>query len=277
MDIKRKESVRGKRVLLATMVALGSIASGAQAAGNNTIDLHAILQIGAPVNCGVDVTPPSGESMTARWDKGTPGKLTVTSKIPPSVVVTSTGGASCTLNNLTLTTYANGNNLATDNSFALLRAFNSAGGTQSFWRFIPYLAQAKFYTSVTQDTGAAPFSEISFNSPGSAPSELTEITFQESAKHLAGEPIDAFPDGRTYQFLTDEYAESGGAVLVYGTDNTGHFVSSNPSAAYQSAVLSFGALLATDPDDADGNADPEQAPQEGTPLDISWTVTVSAA
>lgn len=276
MNTKRKEWAR-RRACLAALVTLGCATTVVQAAGNNSVDLHAYVQVAAPLGCGVEVTPPSGGSMTARWDTGSPkGTLSITSTTPPSVVVTSTGSRLCSLNNLTLTTDPHGATPVTDNAYALLHHFTNVAGTAAYWRFVPYLAQAKFYTSADQLSGEAAPGVISFNDPDPT-NHPAGVTFANAPKYFAGDDMPELPDARDYKFMTDEYVADGGALLVYDQFRTGRFYSTDASATYQSAVLSFGALLATDPEGAAGTPDPTQAPTDGTQLDISWTVTVSAA
>jgi len=84
---------------------------------------------------------------------------------------------------------------------------------------------------------------------------------------------------RDYKILTNQYAADGGAaVMVYDEQYTSKFFYKDESARYQSAVLSFGALLATDPDGAGGNADPDpdQTPLESS-LIFNWQVNVSVS
>lgn len=276
MKRKQTELRQVKRIGLAAMLALGG-AAGVQAAGSNTVDLHASLQIGAPQNCSVNVTSPSGGAMTAKWDKGEDAgnsSLTVTSTTPPSVTVTSTGGTSCSLNNLKVSTYMQGNDSAgAEESYAMIRTFTREAGGDGSWRFIPYIAQAKFFKSTDAMTGQAPYDKVTYDAPGSDVSDLDQVQFQDEATYHAGELIASFPDTREYKFLTEHYVAAGAAIQVYKGEHTGSFNIPSPE-LYQSAVLSFGALLATDPDDDSGQADRTKGPDNNL-LDIGWTVTLT--
>jgi len=279
MDSRKNEWVHGRRVCLAACVMLGCAATAVQAGGTNQIQLSATVQIGEQDNCDVEVGPPSGAPMAAKWVKDGEGKssLTVISTEPPSVRVKSTGGANCSLNNLALTVYPGANLPSTTEKYALLREFETTAHQMAYWRFIPYLAQARFYTGEDYQTGEAAFSDISVNGPDTTRDDLDTMTFQESPSYLAGHTISV--EERDYKILTNQYAADGGAaVMVYDEQYTSKFFYKDESARYQSAVLSFGALLATDPDGAGGNADPDpdQTPLESS-LIFNWQVNVSVS
>lgn len=278
MKRKQTELRQVKRIGLAAMLALGG-AAGVQAAGNNTVDLHAFLQIGAPQNCSVNVTSPTGGPMAAKWEKGEEvggnSLLTVTSTTPPSVTVTSTGGTSCSLNNLKVSTFMQGNDADAIDSYAMIRTFpREADSSNGRWRFIPYIAQAKFFKSSDAMTDQASYDKITYDAPGVEHGDLDQVKFQDEATYHAGDSMASFPDSREYKFLTEHYVAAGAAIQVYKGEHTGSFNIDSPE-LYQSAVLSFGALLATDPDDDSGQADRTKGPNDNTLLDIGWTVTLT--
>lgn len=255
------------------MAALITLAPPALAASGATT-LQATVTVTNPTpNCTLTVGQPSA-SMTANWTYtgggANPSHLAVTGTEPPAVQISVDGDASCNINSLRLTTLVANAQTSANQPFAQIVSYTPHGGTgQGFWRFIPYLAQAKFYqTSDWQNQGN--YTDIEYDDP--SPNEA--VQFSDTINYHAGETMTDLVDAN-YKFLTNTYVEgAAGALLLYDNFHEGTLKSVGNEKQYKSATLSFGALLASDPENASGQADPSLSPPDGN-FNINWTVTIT--
>lgn len=257
----------------AVSVLLALFAAPASAA--DSAEMTATVSVLPAMNCAVEVTPPDDSTFNASWRSGSIPQITSGSTTPRNLMVKVKGDAGCSLNALRMTTTMTGGDHppggSGDYSYRVPLT-PSAGG---YWRFMPYLARAQFYTddSATQEgTG-----KITYHSPNSS-----NVVFQDSPKYTGGQTeyleVMGEDPGEVANslFMTDEYAADGGALLVDGTSNIGTFSSDNTAEVYKSATLGLGVLIATGPENATGERDNAVA-AEGDKATMTWTITMSVA
>lgn len=257
--------------LIAVSVLLVLHAVPALAADQTT--LSATVSVLPIASCAVTVTPPTDMTFTMNWSPDTGIQVTSASKAPRNLTVKAAADTGCSLNTLSITTTSNGaRSPGGSGNFSLRVPLTSNTG---YWRFMPYLARAQFYLddNATQEgTG-----KITYQSPSPF-----SLTFQSTPKYAGGDTdylavMGEDPGGAPNSlFMTDEYVESGGALLIDGDNHTGSFSSSNATETYKSAILGIGVLVATGPENAAGGRD-DTAAQPGDTATMTWTITVSAA
>lgn len=178
-------------------------------AATGNADLQATITVtNPPTNCTLNVTSPQAP-MAATWTYAGGGAqasaLTVTGTEPPEVRVSIAGDAACNLNSLHLTTVVANADTAANQDYARVVHYTRNGGAGTgYWRFIPYLAQAKFYTDDAFTTQGA-YADIEYDDP----SPQGPVTFDGTASHHAGEDMTDLSDA-AYKFLTETYVQGGG-------------------------------------------------------------------
>ncbi|WP_371972976.1 hypothetical protein ACB496_15285 [Lelliottia nimipressuralis] len=190
---------------------------------------------------------------------------------PVYVTVTATGGDSCHLStSMKLRTVSTDMGDPTMDDFPSYRKnFGSKGG---FWRVMPYLANAIFYTDEAASVPGA--GKISWDGPTLGDEN---VTFGGEVANHAGEKVNNEGVGSgEFVFMTDQYAESGGALLIDDGQNEGGFSSDKSDEAYKSAKIGFGALIATDPESTDGTRNPDLA-SAADQVTMSWMVYIDQA
>ncbi len=154
-------------------------------------------------------------------------------------------------------------------AFTFRKPFGSQGG---FWRFMPFLANAAFYTASDMVPANQAQGILTWHSP--SPGFLQ--TFTPTATMTAGTIVQGVGNlGGDVMMLTDSHVtnSNGLAFLIDSGVNEGYFTSSNATENYQAAQLSFGALLATDPENVNGVRDPSLA-ANGDSITMGWTIYI---
>lgn len=254
------------------LMALLALAGSARAADNSAAVTASVTVLDTE-SCTITVSPTS-HAMAMTWSRNAEGVVAynVTSSTEPvNVTLRATGGNTCTLNNLTLRTEMGSGIVPGPDwdgqNFTFKKSFGSQGG---FWRFMPYLARAQFYTDEQQaqpGTGT-----ITWNSPSSG----YHMAFGDTATITGKTELDMESMGGTAVFLTDQYVVDGGALLIDKGVNEGTFTSSAAGETYRSAVLGFGAVMATAPENVNGMRAPELA-SGGDQATMTWTVYIDQA
>lgn len=242
--------------------------------GSNSADISASVTVLADDGCAVTIGAPSHPmEMTWTRKKDEPSSVLVTSSHDPVyVTLTATGGDGCHLNSkMAVRTDPGAGMVTTDDDYPSFRkSFGNRGG---YWRIMPLLADTRFFldeNATTQGTG-----KISWDGPKVGGAD--DVTFGDTPKNKGGEPLESPPIGvGEFVFMTDEYVEEGGGVLIENESNVGHFSSNNDSEVYKSARIGFGALIATDPENVDGERSPELA-SAGDKVSMSWVVSFDQA
>lgn len=256
------------------LMALLALAGSVQAADNSAAVTASVTVLDTE-SCTITVSPTS-HAMAMTWSRNAEGVVSynVTSSTEPvNVTLRATGGNTCTLNNLTLRTEMGSGIVPGPDSgkqnFTFKKSVGSQGG---FWRFMPYLARAQFYTDEQQTQPGT--GKITWNGPSEAP--YNHMVFGDTATIKGTEVLDMESMGGDVVFLTDQYVEDGGALLIDKGVNEGTFTSSVAGEKYRSAVLGFGALMATAPENVNGTRAPELA-AGGDQVTMTWTVYIDQA
>lgn len=254
------------------LMALLALAGSVQAADNSAAVTASVTVLDTE-SCTITVSPTS-HAMAMTWSRNAEGVVShdVTSSTEPvNVTLRATGGNTCTLNNLTLRTEMGSGIVPGPDwegqNFTFKKNFGSQGG---FWRFMPYLARAQFYTD--EQLAKPGTGKITWNSPSSG----YHMDFGDTATIKGKEVLDMESMGGEAVFLTDQYVEDGGALLMDKGVNEGTFTSSATNETYRSAVLGFGALMATAPENVNGTRAPELA-AGGDQVTMTWTVYIDQA
>lgn len=235
---------------------------------SNKVDISASVKVLADDGCAVTIGAPS-HTMEMTWTRkeGVSSVLVTSGNDPVYVTLTATGGDGCQLSSkMAVRTVPGAGMETTDDDYPSFRkSFGKRGG---FWRIMPLLANAVFYTdNNTQTAGAG---KISWDGP--SVNQDDKVTFGSNPKNQSGAQLESPPVGEgDFVFLTDEYAEAGGGVLMDDGNNEGHFSSDKPEEVYKSAKIGFGALIATDPENINGKRSPDLA-SAGDPVSLSWMV-----
>ncbi|HFT7665024.1 TPA: hypothetical protein ACGR4L_001050 [Serratia marcescens] len=261
------------------LVALAALCCSAPVWADNSATFNATVSITSTNACTVSVTPATGNAMTAAWNypgqPATAGALSLTSgNAPAAITVRALGPTGCNLNNFKLRTVMGdgvqpGPTAGGGDAFTFRKSFGSQGG---FWRFMPYLANATFYTASDMTPANQAQGTLTWHSP--SPGFL--LTFGPTATITAGTAMPAVGAmGGDTLMLTDSYVTGGDglAFLIDSGVNEGYFTSSNATESYQAAQLSFGALLGTDPENVNGVRDPSLA-TNGDSVTMGWTVYI---
>ncbi|WP_272668211.1 hypothetical protein [Providencia sp. PROV117] len=224
-------------------------------------------------NC-IPIVGAASNPMEMRWtkDQNGTGLATLASNGEPSnVVITITGGSSCSLNTLKLTTSMGGGAQQGPDyhgqNFTWAQPIPNSQNGQ--WRFTPYLARAQFFTSNDAVTGLGT-APIRWHSP----SEGHDLTFSTSPQQHGGERINIESMGGESMFLTDQYITDGGALLMDKNSTTGILSTEATGEIYKSAILGFGALMATGPENINFVRDDTVISSSGQ-VNMHWTVSVS--
>ncbi len=263
-----------------SLALLAAITGAPAAMASNSVALGATVTMTSTNKCTVTVSPSTATLMGAAWRygenppvQGAPSTdMTLTTgNEPPTVTVAASGPDACTVNNMIVrTSLGNGVTpapMTAGQQIAFRKNFGSQGG---FWRFMPYLANATFYTARTPSEATEATGTITWHSP----SQGYTPTFEKTPQKHAGDRVDLQESmGGEAMFLTDEYVSDGGALLIDGGNNQGTFSTSAPDELYKSARLSFGALLSTDPENVNGVRDPMLA-VDGDTASMTWTVYI---
>lgn len=257
---------------LCLMLAGPSVALAAD--DSNQAEISASVSVVATEICKIIVLP-SGRNMAMTWTRDTEGVSSATLVSPTDpiyVTVKSLGGENCNVNNLTLRTKIGDGleQMVSDSGITYYRSkVNNQG---AFWRILPYLADAKFYLDDSVNSEGS--GKISWDGPTSGDGDT--VSFLHEPKNKASDTIESSAGAGKFMFMTDEYVEDGGALLVDGANSEGHFSSDKQDEQYKSARLGFGALIATDPENADGVPNPQIA-SGGDLVTFSWVVYIDQA
>ena len=256
------------------LMALLALAGSVQAADNSAAVTASVTVLDTE-SCTITVSSAS-HTMAMTWSRNADGVPThdVTSSTDPvNVTLHATGGKTCTLNNLTLRTEMGSGIVPGPDwegqNFTFKKSFGSQGG---FWRFMPYLARAQFYTD--EQLAKPGTGKITWNGPSKAPHN--QMNFGDTATIKGKQLMDLESMGGEVRFLTDQYVEDGGALLIDKGVNEGTFTSSAADETYRSAVLGFGALMATAPENVNGTREPALA-AGGDQVTMTWTVYIDQA
>ncbi|MGQ5837766.1 hypothetical protein ACUNIZ_25640 [Serratia sp. IR-2025] len=258
---------------------LAALCCSVSAWADNSATFNATVSVTSTNACTVSVTPASGGAMTATWNypgqPATAGTLTLTSgNAPPTIIVRAIGPTGCNLNNVKLRTVMGagvepGPAVNDGDRFTFRKSFGSQGG---FWRFMPYLANATFYTALDMTPASQAQGTLTWHSP----SPGFQLTFSSTTTMAGGSTMSNIAAlGGDVMALTDSYI-SGGDGLAFLIDrgvNEGYFTSSNATESYQAAQLAFGALLGTAPENVNGVRDPSLA-SNGDTVTMGWTVYI---
>lgn len=271
---KYKAPSSGVFLLRASSLCL-MLAGPSVALAGNSADITASVSVVSTDVCGFQVLPPD-HNMQMTWTRDSEGKgnAVLTSNTAPAyVTVRAEGGASCNLNKIQLKTEVGSGmaKLTTPDDITVFRV--NTGSQGAFWRILPLLADAKFYTDEAGGTQGA--GVISWDGP--KPGDADKVIFSNTTQKTANSSIEApgVGDGE-YIFMTDEYVVAGGALLVDSAGNPGSFSSDATEEVYKSAKLGFGALIATDPENVDGVPSP-QLGSGGDQFTFTWTVYIDQA
>ncbi|MCS4267304.1 hypothetical protein [Serratia sp. BIGb0163] len=273
----KKYNTSSLRVSLLSVSSLCIMLAGSNVAlaGNNSADITASVSVVSTDICGFQVSP-ADKSMQMTWTRETNGQGKVELKSsgePVYITVRAEGGGNCNLNSIKLKTVVGPDMIPTitDDGITVFRVRTGAMG--AFWRMLPLLADAKFYTddaTHTQGQGT-----ITWDGPKSGESDA--VTFGTAPKNHASDIGDGSAVGLGgYMFMTDEYVEDGGALLVDQAGNEGTFSSGASAETYKSAKLGFGALIATNPESVDGGPNPLLA-SGGDQFTFTWTIYIDQA
>ncbi|MEB7884011.1 hypothetical protein [Serratia fonticola] len=272
---KYKAPSSGTTLLRASSLCLMLAGPSVALAGSNSAEITASVSVVSTDICSVQVSLPDN-IMQMTWTRDAHGvghaELTSTT-LPAYVTVRAQGGTSCNLNNMKLRTLAGPGMipLTTEGDITVFRA--NAGSQGAFWRILPLLADARFYT----DEAMAMLGSGKISWDGPKAGDVDEVTFSPQIVKPGKEVIPTASVGQgDFMFMTDEYVEAGGALLVDSAGNTGSFSSDAPSEQYKSAKLGFGALIATEPENVDGVPSP-QLGSGGDTFTFSWTVYIDQA
>ncbi|NIH07132.1 hypothetical protein [Providencia rettgeri] len=239
----------------------------------SSTDIKASVSLISDDNC-IPVVGTATNPMAMRWTRnqnGTGQAALTSSGEPSNVVITITGGSSCSLNTLRLTTSMGGGAVQGPDyqgqNYTWLQPI--PGSSNGQWRFLPYLARAQFFTGNDAITGLGT-AKVHWHSPSNG----YDLTFEATAKHNGGELIDIDPMGGESMFLTDEYVTDGGALLMDKNVTTGVLSTDATSEIYKSAILGFGAMMATGPENTNFVRDDTVVSTSGQ-VNMNWTVSVS--
>lgn len=273
--MKNNDRQRRRLVFLCTgsLIAGLALAGGVQAADNNHADVTASVTVVDTESCTITVSPTS-HAMAMTWSRSAEGVVAynvASSTDPVNVSLSATGGSHCTLNNLTLRTVMGSGIVSGPDWNGQNFTFKKSIGTQGgFWRFMPYLARAQFYTDEQQAQPGV--GEITWNSPSSG----YHMVFGDTATIKGKTELTMVAMGGDAVFLTDQYVRDGGALLIDKGVNEGTFTSSAPGETYRSAVLGFGAMMATAPENVNGTRAPDLV-SGGDQVTMTWTVYIDQA
>lgn len=254
------------------LIALLALAGTVQAADNSAAVTASVTVLNTE-SCTITVTPTS-HAMAMNWSRSSEGVVTydvVSSTEPVNVSLSAAGGSNCSLNNLTLRTEMGSGIVPgpdyNSQNFTFKKSFGSLGG---FWRFMPYLARAQFYTDEQRTQPGT--GTITWNSPSTG----YHMVFGSTATITGKQEMNMTSMGGKAVFMTDQYVVDGGALLIDKGVNEGTFTSSESGETYRSAVLGFGAVMATAPENVNGIRAPELA-SGGDQATMTWTVYVDQA
>lgn len=283
------------RITAAVALATGMMGYiGSALAGDaDPVQYTASVLVHSNNTCGVYTDVPAGSDaiFSATWDSAmntdTPpvreSTLTATSNAEPAkITVTTDPGVKCTLSGMHIETYGQaGIEQAPDSNIAYRKQIEDGTGTAvtgGFWRFIPTMASVKLYTTEASST---PVTTVAYKDAKGVLHNMntTAQVSQGTAVQMGGLTGNSEP-GVT---LTNNYLTSTYAPMMMGAGN-GLAVSyiqpydakgdADNTTAYQKVELGIGAVVAKDPEAADGKQNPDLA-NNGNLAQMPFTVVVS--
>lgn len=263
-----KNKLSATALAIATVMGMGYSAMASAATANFT----AQLTVSSPNVCEPELTPPANSTWASTWtlanEADTSGTIDVTTytNAPSMIRVALAAGAStsCDLNGLVLGATATGADVTgVTGQPGYYQVDTKAGG---FWRYVPTLAQAHFYTddSWTTVDGADVIATLGQNTETQSTTALyvkgTAITGQSAfgAANALG--------------VSDNYFVANGIAPITTTKDV-KVTSANTTDPMKSAEIGISAVIANNPVDASGAVDTALV-TDGATINMPFTIEV---
>lgn len=227
-------------------------------------------------SCDLDVTLPTGSrDFVANWTRTAASGSTMavdaaTLATPPEILVAVTGGASCKLDNLKLSTAIDDVSPVPGGTRTFLKAVTGStnGG---YWRFTPTVAKATLYADAAATSGAT--TSVEFIDPTGE-----KLSQSASAKGTrSGEVPEMETAGVKGILMTDNFFSDGvAASLVAAGSGESQLKALDPNGSYKAMKIGISAILGTDPESAAGTP-AVLSVASGDSVDIKYTVTITTA
>ncbi len=251
MSIVMKNKLSATALAIATVMGMG-VSTMASAA--TTANFTAQLTVSSPNVCDVELTPPADTTWASTWTLAKAGDASGTidatkyQDAPHMIRVALAAGAvaTCDLNGLTVGAIATGNDVSeVTGQKGYYQVDTKAGG---FWRYLPTLAQVKFYTDdawVTEDSGTV--------TAALAGTTLTQTTQPKYTKGTAIASQAAFGTANALGVSNNYFVATG--ISPIATADDVRVKSSTTADLMKSAEIGISAVIANDPVNASGTVD----------------------
>ncbi|HFD2064156.1 TPA: hypothetical protein ACF2D8_005061 [Serratia marcescens] len=270
MSIVMKNKLSATALAIATVMGMGY--SAMSSAAVSTADFTAQLIVHSPNTCEPELTPPVDTTWASTWtlanEADASGTIDATQfpQEPHMIKVALAAGASttCDLNGLVVGASATGGDV-TDvaGQPGYYQVDTKSGG---FWRYVPTIAQAHFYTDdawQTLDTGAITATLGQNTATQSATALYTKGTA------IAGKA--AFGTANALGVSDNYFAADGIAPITTAKDVK--VASATTGTQMKSAEIGISAVIANDPVDAGGTVDTSLVSNAAT-INMPFTVEV---
>lgn len=271
------------KMKLAAVAAL-VLGCSASAFAGNSVDFKTSINVVAPDYCGIDVAPAGNSTWSLKWalaaDANT-GTLTLasdsgTDPLFVNVKVKEASSAACNLANMTFGASLPATSAHLDDT----AAFRVATLNDGFWRYMPVVSKLELFTDVAGvadgNTGKVDLTHVKVTD-----AKATEHMQADTASHAAATEVNDLSDfnNNPAMTLTDNYlADNGVAPLSIGTGNTDvkyALTEALPEGEFvKAARIGVGALVAKNPEDADG-ATKLEAVADGNTVSLPFTLNVT--
>lgn len=250
MSIVMKNKLSATALAIATVMGMGYSAMASAA----TADFTAQLIVSSPNVCEPVLTPPAETTWASTWTLAnaadTSGTIDVTKypNEPHMIKVALDAGAAstCDLNGLVVGASATGADVTpVEGQPGYLQVDTKAGG---FWRYVPTLAQAHFYT----DSNWATLDNSAVTATLGAQTHTQSTTVQYTkGTDIKGETAFGAADALG---VSDNYFVSNGISPITTTKDV-QVKAANTTDHMKSAEIGISAVIAKDPVDASGTVD----------------------